>query len=502
MLRPKKIILVSALSLLFVASGATWYVLQCVTQMGWESFTGPAHVHAQQQWTCGMHPMIVTDEPGQCPICGMDLTPIKEDKGGSKARADGERKIKYWVAPMDPTYIRDEPGKSPMGMDLVPVYEDEAASGSIISVAPEVRQSMGVRTSLVERRDLHRTIRTVGLVDYDEPQRYSVNAKIDGWIERLYVDQTGQEVKKGQPLLELYSPKLVSAQEEYLLALRNRDALKDSSFSQISEGAERLLQSSRKRLQYFDISDRQIAELEKSGRVRKTMTLYSPYQGVVTMKIATDGQFIKSGTELFKISDLSSVWVMADIYAYELPWVEVGQQAEIILPYVGDKTRQAEISFIYPYVESKTRTIKARLEIANPDFELKPEMYVNVRIKGNVVEDALAIPSEAVINSGEKQTVFVDLGDGEFEPRQVKIGLQDDEGYVQITQGLLDGERVVTSAQFLFDSESRLREATKKLRRPAAEPEPEPEPEHDHNGDDMEDLFESDDEEDLESLFN
>ncbi len=464
MLRPKKIIFVSALSLLLVASGATWYMLQCVSQMGWVTFTGPSQAHAQQKYTCGMHPMIITDEPGTCPICGMDLTPLKSGTAGAGAaeKPNGERKIKYWQAPMDPTYIRDEPGKSPMGMDLVPVYEDEAG-GAVISIDPVVQQNMGVRTAPVERRDLHRTIRTVGLVGYDEPQQFSVNAKIDGWIERLYVDETGQVVKKGARLLELYSPKLVSAQEEYLLALRNRNELKDSSFSKIAEGGERLLEASRKRLRYWDISERQIRELERTGEVAKTLTLEAPFEGIVKMKMAYEGQYVKAGQELFQLADISNVWIYADIYEYELPWVKVGQQATVSLPYVGGDDLQAQITYIYPYVEPKTRTVKARLELENPYFELKPDMYVNVRIQGQEIKNALTVPVESVIHSGEKKTVFVALGDGKFEPRHVKTGLQNQEGYIEIEQGLLEGERIVTSAQFMFDSESKLREAIQKM---------------------------------------
>jgi Cu(I)/Ag(I) efflux system membrane fusion protein/cobalt-zinc-cadmium efflux system membrane fusion protein len=485
-----------------VAIGVIWYLLQ---RPG--SLMEPAgHNHQiaktetiQQQYTCGMHPMIITDEPGNCPICGMALTPVKSgtvNRAGvagppQEGQPAGERKIKYWVAPMDPTYIRNEPGKSPMGMDLVPVYEDQTASGATISIDPVTAQNMGVRTALVERRDLHRLIRTVGTVDYDEPKVASINAKVDGWIEKLYVAETGQMVKKGQPLLELYSPKLVSAQQEYLLALRNRAALRDSAFAEISAGGERLLAAARQRLRYWDISDRQIRQLEKTGQVRKTLTLYAPYKGVVTMKMAMPGQFIKAGQELFQIGDISRVWVYADIYEYELPWVKVGQKAEVLLPFVGGKSLSAEISTIYPYVEPKTRTVKARLEFANPDFELKPDMYVNVRIQASEVQGALAVPGEAVLHSGEKKTVFVSLGDGKFDPREVKTGVQDQEGFIEISQGLLEGERVVTSAQFLFDSESKLREAIQKMLEPKKTKQA---VDDSHEGQDMT-------EEDLEALF-
>ena len=227
-------------------------------------FSGAEHSHAEAtKYTCGMHPMIIVDEPGSCPICGMDLTPLKEGTGsGGAAATGGERKIKYWQAPMDPTFIRDEPGKSPMGMDLIPVYEDEATGGAMITINPTTIQNMGVRTAAVIRGELSRTIRTVGLISYEEPKQYVVNSKIAGWVEKLYVAETGQQVKKGQPLLELYSPDLVSAQQELLLARDNFNALKESSFTQISEGAKRLLEASRKRLQLWDVSKQQIARLE------------------------------------------------------------------------------------------------------------------------------------------------------------------------------------------------------------------------------------------------
>ncbi|MGE4545647.1 MAG: efflux RND transporter periplasmic adaptor subunit [Pedobacter sp.] len=493
MTRLRKRLLIITLLFLPLVLASAWYALH---RSAPESEQASHEAH--QQYTCGMHPWVIADEPGNCPICGMALTPVKAGTVGQVSTetsqgemSKGERKIKYWVAPMDPTYIRDEPGKSPMGMDLVPVYEDEAQSGSTITIDPVTAQNMGVRTAQVTRRDLHRSIRTVGNIDYDEPKVTSINAKVDGWVEKLYVDQTGQLVRKGQPLLELYSPKLVSAQQEYLLALRNKDALKDSAFTEIADGGDRLLQAARQRLRYWDISDRQIRQLEKTGEVRKTLTLYAPYKGVVMMKMAMPGQFIKAGQELFQIGDISRVWVYADIYEYELPWVKVGQTAEVLLPFVGGKSLTAKITTIYPYVDPKTRTVKARLEFPNPGLELKPDMYVNVRVHGQEVKGALAVPSEAVIHSGEKQTVFVALGEGKFEPRQVKIGVQDQDGFIEITQGILEGETVVTSAQFLFDSESRLREAIQKMREPKMA---EPAPAAVHEGHDMP-------EEDLEGLF-
>ncbi len=457
--------------------------------------TLPASAEAAQQYTCGMHPMIITDEPGLCPICNMELTPLKSADSGAAAIPPGERKIKYWVAPMDPTFIRDEPGKSPMGMDLVPVYEDEAVTGSIISIDPVTSQNMGVRLTPVVRKNLSRTVRTVGLVGYEEPRQFSVNSKVDGWVERLYVNETGQFVKKGSALLDIYSPALVSAQEEFLLARNNSQSLVKSPFPSISEGAQRLLESSRRRLKLWEISDRQIARLEKSGEVAKTLTLYATYDGIVNMKMVREGQYIKKGMELLMLSDISKVWVYADIYEYEMPWVKVGQKADILLPYVGTDPIKSEVSFIYPFVEPKTRTIKARFDIENPDFTLKPEMYVNVRLETEPVENALTVPVEAVLYSGERQTVFVALGEGKFEPRLVKTGVQSEEGEIEIVQGLLEGEQVVVSAQFMLDSESKLREAIQKM----LNPEPPAPAEHKH---DTEPMQETDkDQQDLESLF-
>ena len=408
------------------------------------------------QYTCGMHPWVILDEPGICPICQMDLTPM------SNTPTSGEKKIKHWVAPMDPTYIRNEPGKSPMGMDLVPVYEEEP-SASAISIDPVTAQNMGVRIAAVEQRDLVKSIRTVGLVGYEEPTQYSVNAKTDGWIERLHINETGTFVRKHQPLLDIYSPELVAAQEEYLLALDNRDTLANNPYPEIRDGAERMLQASKRRLNLWDISARQIARLEETRKVRKTLTLFAPYAGVVTHKNATEGLFVKSGMELFQIADLRQVWVHADIYESELGLVKVGQTADIILPFVDGKTVQGTISLIYPYVEPQTRTVKARIDLQNPDLELKPDMYVNVRLKTDPARDVLAIPAEAVLNSGEVQSVFVSLGEGKFEPRQVETGLYSDDGYVEIREGLSADEQVVVSAQFMLDSESQLQEVIRKM---------------------------------------
>ncbi|MEK6201688.1 MAG: efflux RND transporter periplasmic adaptor subunit [Desulfobulbaceae bacterium] len=469
MLRTLKIFLAASLcTLLVFTGGPVWFSPSVDEHFHLHFSTGPDEAQAEaQKYTCSMHPFIIRDEPGNCPICGMTLTPVKIVRPGQGAVPGGERKVKHWASPTDPGFTSGKPGKTPSGEELVPVYEEESAGGIII-IDPVTQQNMGVRLATVSRRDMSRAIRTVGLVGHEEPRQYSVNSKIDGWIERLYANETGSFVKKGQPLLEIYSPELVTAQEEFLLALRNKGALAKSEVPEIAAGADRLLEASRKRLRYWDISEEQIKTLEKTGTVTKTLTYYSRYDGVLRQKKVNQGMFVKAGVELFQIVDISKVWVYADIYEYELPWLKVGQTASIDLPYHHEPL-QGRVSTIYPYVEAKTRTVKARIDLDNPDFKLKPDMYVNVRIEAQVVKNVLSIPVEAVFNSGERQSVFVSLGEGKFEPRLVKLGLQGGDGVVQIVEGLLENERIVVSGQFMLDSESTLRAAMLKMMEPEKE---------------------------------
>ena len=413
---------------------------------------------AKTLYTCSMHPFIIRDAPGPCPICGMPLVPIKQGKVGGTAGSE----VKKWRSPMDPTYVRDAPGKDYMGHDLVPVQEGGEATGEI-KIDPVTIQNMGVRTEMVGKRTLQRTVRAVGLVTSEDDRQYSVNAKIEGWVQHLLVNQLGQPVKKGQPLMEIYSPDLVAAQQEYLLAVENRRRLAASPYPEIAAGAGRLLEAARTRLRYWDISPDQIKEMERSGQVRKTLTLYSEHEGVVTSKKVLEGARIMPGEELLQIADLSRVWINANIYEYELPWVKVGQKVRVELPFAAGKPIDGSITYIYPYLENETRTAKARIEVANPGLSLKPEMYANVAIATDPVADTVAIPVAAVLNSGKGQTVFVVLGEGRFEPRAVTCGVRDENGFVQVLSGLREGEAVVVSAQFMMDSESKLREALDKM---------------------------------------
>ena len=454
-----------------------------------KSMTEKGAPKEKTQYTCSMHPFIIRDEPGTCPICGMNLTPLREGATGSPPSAEAERRVRHWVSPMDPSYVREAPGKDYMGHDLVPVYE--GGGSSAITINPVTLQNMGVRTVAATRGDLQREVRAVGRIGYEEPKQFIVNSKLGGWVERLHVNETGQLVRKGQPLLDIYSPELVAAQQEYLLALSHRSELAGSSFAEIGAGGDRLVEAARQRLKYWDISAGQVAQLEKSGRIRKTLTLYSPYSGIVTEKKVLEGMSVMPGMELMQIADISRVWVYADIYEYELPWVKQGQDAVVEIPNAVDKPLRGKVAYVYPTVDPMTRTIQVRIELPNPGLKLKPEMFANVRLQTLPVKNALTVPVDAVLNSGTGQHVFVALGQGQFEPRTVTTGVQGANGRVQVLSGLKNGEEVVTSAQFLFDSESKLREAIQKMQEPKM---PKTAPVDEHAGHNVP-------EENLESLF-
>jgi Cu(I)/Ag(I) efflux system membrane fusion protein/cobalt-zinc-cadmium efflux system membrane fusion protein len=322
---------------------------------------------------------------------------------------------------------------------------------------------MGVRLGRVKRAMLTKTIRTFGNITYDETRIYTVNTKFNGWIEKLYVNFAGEKVKKGQPLFDIYSPDLVLTQEEYLLALQQHTSLSGSSYHDIREGAKRLLEASRTRLRYWDLSDTQIKQIEKAGKVKKTLTIYSPATGVVIKKQAFEGHFVKAGEHQYEIADLSTVWVDVEVYEYELPWVSMGMKADMELAYIPGKRFTGKVLYIYPFLTAKTRTARLRLAFVNSDYQLKPGMYANVYLSSPVAKETLIVPQEAVIDSGVRKVVFVALGRGKFQPREVKIGVEGNNYEFQVLDGLSEGEEIVVSAQFMLDSESRLKEAISKM---------------------------------------
>ena len=377
---------------------------------------------------------------------------------------DGSQPL-HWVAPMDPNFIRDEPGKSPMGMDLVPKCSSETIGSSAgqVKIDSTVLQNIGVRTERVERRDLERVIRSAGRVDYDERLVSHVHTKVQGWVEKLYADYEGQMVARGQPLLEIYSPELVSTQEEVLIAVRYREETKASPFPDVRHGGASLLDAAKQRLALWDVPERDIERLIETGETRKTLTLYAPSSGVVTHLMVREGMEVAPNTNLYTIADLSRVWVYANVYEYELPWIEVGQRARVEISYLPGQSFEGTVTHIDPFLDPATRTARVRLEHANPEGLLKPEMFANVSILADARNEALAISEEALIRSGRRNLVFVALGEGRFEPRVVEVGIQTGDGWIEINEGLAEGEVIVSSGQFLIDSESKLQESLQKF---------------------------------------
>jgi Cu(I)/Ag(I) efflux system membrane fusion protein len=336
-----------------------------------------------------------------------------------------------------------------------PVPDDKKAH--ILAVSPERLQSIGVKFELAKRRPLNKEIRTVGLVEMDERRLAHVNIKLEGWIDELLVSSTGERVKKGQILFTLYSPELVATQTEYLLALRSRRTLGESPFPEVAEGAKSLLESARRRLKLWDITEDHIADLERTGEVLKTLPIHAPASGTVIKKTALAGMHVNPGDELYTIADLSHIWINADIYEYEIPFIKVGQPATVTLSYDPGAVLRGRIAFIYPTLDPQTRTARVRFELANPGERLKPGMYTNVEL--NVpLGTRLVVPTDAILDTGERQLIFLHLGGGQLEWRTVQLGLRAGD-WVEVREGLKEDEHVVTSANFLLDSESQLKAA-------------------------------------------
>ena len=365
----------------------------------------------------------------------------------------GARKIKYWVAPMNPAYISEKPGKSPMGMDLVPVYEDgqEPDTAGMVTVDPVMVQNMGVRVAPVERGSIFRHIRTLGEVDVAESEISVVNLRFSGWIERIYADETGQEVKRGQWLFSIYSPELVSAQKEYLLAYN------------VSGPAGKLTKSAAERLRLWDIPESVLKKIVSQQNVDRNLVVTAPRSGYILQKNVVDGARIKAGKDLYRIGNLKKIWVTAEVYEFDAPWIEVGQPAKMELSFQRGKQYTGKVEYIYPTLNRQSRTLKVRLEFNNPGVELKPGMFATVRIEAQRKDEVLRIPTEAIIHSGERQIVFITSQIGKYQAREIVTGLVGDGHLTEVLSGLSQGDVVVTSGQFLLDSEAQLQEAVQKL---------------------------------------
>ena len=414
---------------------------------------------AKKLYTCGMHPQVIQDHPGNCPICGMKLTPIRKQAGDVPA---GERKIKFYKSSMTPGETSPTPAKDSMGMDMVPVYEDgsETSDSSAIAVDAATMQNMNLRTAEVQRSPLRKTVRTVGTIDYNETALADVTTKFKGWIEKLNVDATGQLVHRGEPMFEIYSPELYSAEVEFLQVLK---------FGSTNDpAAESLRETAASKLRFFDVPEAQIAELEKSRKVLKTLPVAAPMSGFVIEKNVVSGQMVDAGMRLYRLADLGIVWVIAQVYEQDLPFVKLGQEAVVKVASLPDREFRGRVTFIYPSVDEKTRTAKVRLEFENPGYFLKPGMFVSAQIRSQLKDSVVLVPESAVLRSGAKNTVFVALNGGKFEARDVTLGVEAENGMNQVISGLNAGEHVVTSGQFLLDSESQLREAIEKMRGPTS----------------------------------
>jgi Cu(I)/Ag(I) efflux system membrane fusion protein len=377
--------------------------------------------------------------------------------GGSAVVAEeAEPEILYWVAPMDPNYRRDEPGKSPMGMDLVPVYADKkqaAGSGDdagegAIYINPAVENNLGVRTHVAEIRPLWRRIEATGYVGFDENLFSHIHMRTEGWIERLLVDAEGERVKAGQLLFEFYSPLLVNAQKEYLQAQRRND--------------ERMLAAADEKLRALGMVPAEIRSLSERGVSSQTIQVLAPRDGVITSLNAREGMYLKPETEVMSLADLSSVWMQAEIFESQADWVAQGQSAEASLNYMPGEVFSGQVDYIYPVLDPRTRTLRVRLQFDNPGERLKPNMYASVTIFGRTHQDALSIPRDALIRASGNDRVVVALGDGRYRVHEVMTGIESGE-WVEIIAGIAAGVSVVTSAQFLLDSEASLTGSLRRL---------------------------------------
>ena len=374
------------------------------------------------------------------------------------AAKPGERKLLYYRNPMGLPDTSPVPKKDPMGMDYVPVYEgeDQGAPGTV-KVSADRIQTLGVRTETVSKRSLARVVRAVGAIEISERGQHTVAPKFEGWIEKLHVNTTGQAVARGQPLAEVYSPELVSAQREYLIAYRATRTLSGAG-SDAQAGVQQLAAASLERLRNWDISEEQLARLREGGEPRRTLTLTAPASGVIIKDPPVAGMRFMPGEALFKIADLSRVWLIADVFEQDLSLVRVGTRGSITVSAYSDKAFPGEVTFIYPTLNTETRTARVRIELANPQGQLRPGMYGTVQIEAGPKREVVTVPDSAVIDSGTRQVVLVALGEGRFEPRDVKLGTRG-EGFVEVLSGVKDGETVVTRANFLIDSESNLKAA-------------------------------------------
>ena len=431
----------------------------------------------KQLWTCGMHPQVIQDHPGDCPICHMKLTPLvtgdaalgstSQSVGDSTdARVKRERKVKYWHDPMmNPPYISDRPGKSPMGMDLVPVYEEEAKpAGAAVVIDPAIVQNMGVRTVAATRSALTQRVRATATIVEPESARTDINLRVSGWVQKLYADTDGMSVRKGDPLFDLYSPDLRLAIEELIAATKAGNSTAGDRSASLPGTSDALIAAARLRLETLGLTPEQIEQLSTLEHAPATVTFASPSDGVVVDKANVyKGSSVMSGQLVLRLADRSTMWVEARVPEGSLGRLRVGQHATIAVDGVRDRDINGDVVFIHPNLDEMTRSAVVRVAVPNPEGTLRAGMFAVAAIDAGSTTEVTVVPREAVIDSGESQLVFVSTGKGRYEPRRVRTGESGEGGLVQIVSGVDPGETVVASGQFLLDSESRLREAIAKF---------------------------------------
>jgi membrane fusion protein, copper/silver efflux system len=456
---PARFVAIAAVLLIAGATlgaGATWLAMHR---------SGAAHVQEsasadQVLYQCPMHPTITSDHPGECPICGMRLVEVKGEAKAVAAAGKGGRRILFYRSPMDPGQTSPAPRKDEMGMDYVPVYADEAPGGASpvgglasVTIDPARQQLIGLQTAPVTRGPVSGSWRTVGRVDVDPTRVRKTNVKVEGYVERLFVDFVGRPVRRGQPLFSLYSPSLLAAENEYVLALRTRDALGRAGAADDAGAA--LVEAARRKLELWDVPAGEIRRLEQTRAPSRALTFLSPISGVVTAKNVLQGASLDAGDTPYEITDLGEVWVMADAYERDLANVRVGMPAVLTLEAYPGRSFRGSVAFVDPVLDTGTRTAKVRVHFANPGQQLKPGMFGDVVLEGRGRE-GLRIPADAVVRSGTRDVVFLALGDGRFSPREVRLGERNGD-VVEVRGGLEAGQQVVTRANFLVDSESQLR---------------------------------------------
>lgn len=447
-----------------VGAIVAWMLIADPLHLGGSDDRPEVAVEDPAMWTCPMHPHVLQEEPGQCPVCGMNLVAVETAE--EAPAPDDTSRILYYRNPMDPTVTSPVPAKDQMGMDYVPVYadgaEEVAGESTTVRISPTVVQSMNVRSEVVERGDLAREIRTVGYLEYDQERMVSVTTKYSGWVETVYANYVGEPVEAGQPLFEIYSPELVQTQQELLSAREYVERL-DGAPAEARNRALALVEAARTRLSYWDISALQVHEMETTGELFRTLQVVAPSSGVIMMRArGLEGMAVSPGTELFHIADLSTLWLSVEIFENQVAWIDVGTPADVSFTYFPGEAFRGTVRFVEPEFSERTRTLSVKLEVPNPTGRLRSGMFATVVFQPLASEQVLTVPSLAVLRTGQRNVVIVDLGEGSFTPREVVLG-HEAGGRVEVRAGLEEGERVVTSSQFLLDSEASLQEAVQKM---------------------------------------